>query len=187
VNRPELTRDAIEAILASLPKPDPAWFLRPDGRDGSTGLHGVGHTLRVMFHAFELGHETAQAPWEREALTLAALWHDIGRTHDGVDYYHGAKSAGKVVGLGLHRDVAPRVLETALYAVTHHSGSEEHGERAAQSLPDPDGALRIFRALKDADGLDRVRLDDLDVEYLRLAAARERVDRAWDLLERIPR
>jgi hypothetical protein len=141
----------------------------------------------VMFHAFELADETALAPSEREALTLAALWHDIGRTHDGVDYYHGAKSAGKVVGLGLHRAVDRRVLETALYAVTHHSGSEEHGERAAQSLPDPAGALRVFRALKDADGLDRVRFDGLDPAYLRLAASRARVDRAWELLALVPR
>jgi hypothetical protein len=87
----------------------------------------------------------------------------------------------------LTRHAKGHVLETALYAVTHHSGSEEHGERAARSLPDPDGALRVFRTLKDADGLDRVRFDGLDFAYLRLAAARERVDRAWDLLEHIPR
>jgi hypothetical protein len=52
----------------------------------------------------------------------------------------------------LTRHAKGHVLETALYAVTHHSGSEEHGERAARSLPDPDGALRVFRTLKDADG-----------------------------------
>ncbi len=69
--------------------------------------------------------------WEREALTCAALWHDIGRTNDRADYYHGAKSAGKAVTLGLHRGIEPRVYETALYAVTHHCGDEGHGERAA--------------------------------------------------------
>ena len=168
----------LQRLLAALPKPDPSWFVRPDGEDGSTGLHGVAHTLRVMVHACELADALALPGWEREALTLAALWHDIGRTDDGADYYHGAKSAGKVVGLGLHRGIDPVVLETALHAVTHHSGSEEHGERGTRWLRDPEGALRMFRVLKDADGLDRVRFDGLDPRYLRLEPSRRRVDRA---------
>ena len=69
--------------------------------------------------------------WEREALTCAALWHDIGRTDDRADYYHGAKSAGKAVTLGLHSGLEPRVYETALFAVTHHCGDEGYAELAA--------------------------------------------------------
>ena len=34
-------------LPASLPRPDPAWFVRPDGTDGSSGMHGVPHTLIV--------------------------------------------------------------------------------------------------------------------------------------------
>ena len=174
------------AVLARLPAPDPRWFLRPDGRDGSPGIHGVGHTLRVLIHAVELGEALGIPPWEMEAVRAAALWHDIGRTDDGADYYHGAKSAGKVVGLGLHANVPPPVLEAALYAVTHHSGDEGHGERAAARLSDPDAALRIFRILKDADGLDRVRLGDLDLNQLRHPVSRMRVGRAEELLALLP-
>lgn len=173
-------------LPASLPRPDPAWFVRPDGTDGSSGMHGVPHTLRVLVHAVELARALDVAAWEVESVTLAALWHDIGRTDDRADYYHGAKSAGKAVGLNLHRGVAPRVLAATLFAVTHHSGSEEHAERGILQLDAPEATRRIFRILKDADGLDRVRFDGLDPRYLRLAPSRGRIARAHDLLAVIP-
>ncbi len=182
------------------PAPDPAWFHRASGYDASTSIHGLGHTRRVMVHALALAQAEGFLPWEQEALVHAALWHDIGRTDDSADYYHGAKSAGKVLALGLHRGLDPQVYETALFAVTHHSGSEARGEIAARNLEffQPkgdsfcrvliplDSALRVFRALKDADALDRVRLGDLNETYLRFPSSRERVDLASALLDEIP-
>ncbi len=176
----------VTRVLATLPRPDPSWFLRPDGEDGSETIHGVSHTVRVMFHAAEIADALSVATWERDAVVLAALWHDIGRTHDGGDYYHGAKSAGKVVGLGLHGDLGKTHVDHALYAVTHHSGDEGHGERAAGWFDDEDAALRIFRILKDADALDRVRLRDLDPSRLRLPGSADRVARARTLLRLVP-
>ncbi len=179
---------------------NPAWFVRPSGNDASRTIHGVGHTSRVLVHTADLADLLDLPAWEREALACAALWHDIGRTHDGVDYYHGAKSAGKAVALGLHFTVQPKVYETALYAITHHCGDEGHAERAAHQVRyrvpndgqevfervDPESALRVFRLLKDADALDRVRLGDLDISYLRYDVSRERVNRARELLLEIP-
>jgi HD superfamily phosphodiesterase len=176
----------LPALLATLPAPDPRWFVRPSGKDASGGIHGVSHTLRVMVHAREIADALRVASWERDAALLAALWHDIGRTNDGSDYYHGAKSAGKVVGLGLHQSHPPGIVEVALYAATHHSGDEKHAEKAAGWLHTPSEALRVFRILKDADGLDRVRLGDLEVSYLRLPGSAERVVRAEELLRRLP-
>ena len=170
-----------------LPTPDPAWFLRPDGEDGSAGIHGLMHTRRVMIHAAEIAAARRSPPSIRETVILAALWHDIGRTDDGRDYYHGAKSAGKVVGLGLHRGLPLPTVELALFAVTHHSGDEVHGERAAEDfLERSDAALLVFRILKDADGLDRVRLGDLDATRLRLPGSDRRVARAEELLRLYP-
>ena len=182
------------------PAPDPTWFCRASGYDASASIHGLGHTQRVMVHARAIARAEWFLNWEEEALIHAALWHDIGRTDDSADYYHGAKSAGKVLALGLHQGLEPQVSETALFAITHHSGSEAHGERAARRLeffrpqgdsfrrvPIPgDSALRVFRALKDADALDRVRLGDLDESYLRLPSSRERVDIASALLDELP-
>ena len=38
-----------------------------------------------------------------------------------------------------------------------------------------------LKCLKDADGLDRVRINDLEPDLLRTEAARLLVDQAWDL------
>jgi hypothetical protein len=166
------------------PAIDPAWFIRPSGHDGSAGIHGVGHTVRVWTHALALAEALGFAAWQAEALSYAAIWHDIGRTNEGADYYHGAKSAGRVVGLGLHADVDELVCEVALFAVTHHCGDEGHARRASWGLPEPDASWDVFRVLKDADALDRVRLGagDLDPSQLRFPQSHKRIEVAWELL-----
>lgn len=123
--------------------------------------------------------------WEIEAVRFAAMWHDIGRMCDGVDYYHGAKSAGKVIGLGLHLAVDPIILDAALFAVTHHCGSEEHALRAARNSCEPDAYVRVLYVLQDGDALDRARLGDLDEDYLHYAPSCLRVERAYELLDEV--
>lgn len=170
---------------APITRPDPAWFRRSGGEDASTGIHGVDHVTRVTVHAVELALALGLPPWQVEAARLAALWHDIGRERDGADFHHGARSAGKVLGLGLHAGVAPPVLELALLAVTFHAGDDRWGEAEARRLPDPEAALAVFRVLKDADALDRVRFgrSGLDARLLRLEASRRRIRRAVELLD----
>lgn len=167
---------------------DPTWFIRPDGYDASRTIHGVGHTARVLTHAREIAAELGVTSWQLDALEYAAAWHDIGRTNDGRDYYHGATSAGKVVGLGLHFGIDPLVVETALFVVTHHCGDEDRPVQAAGWSQDPESILRVFRILKDADGLDRVRLGrgGLDPAQLRHDFSRTRVARARELLRELP-
>lgn len=158
-----------------------AWFARPHGDDGWAGIHGLAHTVRVRTHARALALAIGLSDDERAAVDRAAMWHDIGRTNDRADYYHGAKSAGKVVGLGLELAVTRHVADLALFAVTHHSGSEAHALRAAALAADPDSTLRVFLVLKDADALDRVRIGDLDIGYLRFPESHALVDAAWEL------
>jgi hypothetical protein len=184
-----MSREMELPVELNLPSPLPdiprEWFIRPNGHQAADTIHGVKHAMRVWIHAYELAEALGLAPWEREALHCAALWHDIGRTHDGPDYYHGGKSAGRVVGLGLHEPLGEFERETALFVVTHHSGSEEHAKRGVEWMPDPGSAWQVFRMLKDADALDRVRLGpfNLNPSLLRLPESHERITRAWELLE----
>jgi len=175
-----------DSVLRSGLVIDPAWFLRPDGVDASRSIHGVAHTERVRTHALELADLLGFDPWEREALEYAAIWHDIGRTDDGADYYHGAKSAGKVVGLGLHTEVDPFVLESALFAVTHHCGDEDHALHQARWFFRPRRHAAGVPRTQDADILDRVRLGDLDPAYLYFGQSHERIETAWQLLRDMP-
>jgi hypothetical protein len=83
--------------------------------------------------------------------------------------------------------MASRTRDTALYAVTHRCGSDDHARSAAEWLPDSDGALEMFLVLRDADGLDCARLGrhELDTGQLRFDVSRQRVERAWEPLEQV--
>ena len=127
-------------------------------------LHGQSHVARVMVHAFRLIEATG---WLEEAprLWAAVYLHDIARTHDGVCYRHGA-DAMKKFGASPHLrqffeggGVREDDYEAIHTAVVHHCLREE--------LSQAHRHWRLTSLLKDADGLDRVRLYDLDPRYLR--------------------
>ena len=172
----------------TLPALPEEWFIRPDGKNAAGSIHGVGHTVRVWLHGQVLARDCAAFDWQREALHYAALWHDIGRVDDNADPLHGSRSAGRVIGLGLHAGLDERVREAALFAVTYHSLPDSVGEEAALATADPGAFSATLRLFKDADGLDRVRLgpDGLNPLLLRHPEARARVARARELYRELP-
>ena len=141
-------------------------------------LHGQSHVARVMVHGFRL---IAATGWTDEAprLWAAVYLHDIARTHDGLCYRHGGDAMKKLETLpgvralfargGVRDDDYP-LIHTA---VVHHSLPKE--------LDREHPHWRLTSLLKDADGLDRVRLGDLDPRYLRNPEARGMIDFAESL------
>ena len=145
---------------------------RPELFSHRSSLHGQSHVARVMVHGFRL----IKAPgWIDDAprLWAAVYLHDIARTHDGVCYRHGGDAMKKFQGLPDLRElftsggVAARDYEAIHTAVVHHCLPQEL-DRAHRHW-------RLTSLLKDADGLDRVRLYDLEPRYLRNAEARTMV------------
>lgn len=145
-----------------------------------SSLHGQAHVSRVMIHATRLVQATGQ--WhEARRLWASVFLHDIARHHDGVCYRHGADAAARLrdepalqkwlaeVGLTAHDYPA---IEAA---VTAHSAPKE--------VPKSHPHWTLIALLKDADGLDRVRLGDLDPRYLRHAQARDMVPFAQALFD----
>jgi hypothetical protein len=127
-------------------------------------IHGQAHVSRVMVHAFRL---IAATGWIEEAprLWASVYLHDLARTHDGLCHRHGGDAMKKLETLphlrtffarGGLRDEDYAAIHTA---VTHHSLPKE--------LDREHPHWRLTSLLKDADGLDRVRLGDLDPRYLR--------------------
>src|SRR4026209_121042 len=122
-------------------------------------LHGQSHVARVMVHAFRLIEATG---WLEEAprLWVAVYLHDIARTHDGICHRHGADAMKKLETLPHLRELfATGPVQDSDYAVihtavVHHSLPKE----LARDHPH----WRLTSLLKDADGLDRVRLGDPD-------------------------
>ena len=164
--------------LVSLPSalivPMPDLFWHPGN------LHGQAHVTRVMVHAARLVAATGQ--WEHAARLWAAVFlHDIARRHDGTCYRHGADAAQRLRDeAALQNRLAPIGLSVADYpaiesAVTAHSAPKE--------VPRTHPHWSLIALLKDADGLDRVRLGDLDRSRLRHPEARAMVPFAQALFD----
>jgi HD domain len=164
---------------------DPAWFDRP------RSIHGLSHTRRVLIHAREIAAARDFDPEWFESVVLAVAWHDVGRTHDGWEPEHGLNSAVKVQRLGLAAGTRPDVLARTLFAIELHSLPDHAAIDRAASMelghrPEVGTMLRVLWLLKDADGLDRVRIHDLDPAQLRYEESAGMVQRAWQLLEEMP-
>jgi hypothetical protein len=144
--------------------PRPRWFcMQPP-----SGLHGRGHTARVMVWAAVL---TRGTEWF-EPVVWAAACHDLRREDDGADPEHGFR-AGAWVRTRLQAMLRepPADLELIARACDWHVCPDRRSEWDHPTL----------WLLKDADGLDRVRLGDLDERFLRHDEARRRVDDAQRL------
>jgi len=135
------------------------YFINP------SDVHGVKHTYRVMYHVLNLGrvHEEDLTDYEVLLAFCAAFIHDMAREHDGIDASHGRRAADMVLpefkNLFVEVGVLEEDLDIIATAVEWHSVS---GEETLQGRE-----YRVTALLKDADGLDRVRLGDLDPSYFR--------------------
>lgn len=125
-----------------------------------------------MVHAFRLVEATGWAD-EAPRLWAAVYLHDIARTHDGVCYRHGGDAMKKYESLPHLREFFARggVQEDDYAAI--HTAVVQHC--LPHELDRTHPHWRLTSLLKDADGLDRVRLGDLDPRYLRNPEARAMV------------
>jgi len=139
------------------------------------GIHGLSHAARVLVWADQLVRrlEESTVAVDGEAVRWAAALHDIGRLDDGRDRQHGERSAAWLERNYRLLPVAldARRLSAIAYICRWHVPRD--GEAPAMTVE--------LQCLKDADGLDRVRIFDLDARQLRLAAAQDLVDGAWAL------
>lgn len=156
-------RSAVDPATLSALCPVPGDFRHP------SFVHGQRHVARVMVHAFRLLQVTGLSE-HTGALWASVYLHDLARTGDGVCHRHGADAwtrfeqepvlQAALAPAGLGQDQW-RGVKTA---ITWHCKWRE--------LPDADPHVTLARLLKDADGLDRVRIRDLDPSYLRFRQSR---------------
>lgn len=137
-------------------------------------IHGVGHMSRVFILQELICDQLEQqgAVVDRQATRWAASVHDVGRVDDGIDPDHGRRSA-EWMNRNVPAGISPETIDRATYAVHWHVPSDDAAPVMTTEL----------KVLKDADALDRVRLGDLNVSYLRTEAAKGMVDVAQQLYE----
>lgn len=141
------------------------------------GIHGIAHVTRVLVWADRIAQAMLDAgkPIDLDVVRWAAVVHDVGRHNDGRDPEHGTRST---LWLDEHRATLFAGLDAAQINKIQHCCTWH--VQSDQDIPEWTNELTC---LKDADGLDRVRIFDLDVKYLRTAAARSHAVDAQVLLD----
>src|SRR5262245_14566717 len=125
----------------------PEWFAHDPA-----GIHGISHVTRVLVWAEQIAgwmHDHGRSV-DVAVVRCAAVTHDVGRHDDGRDPEHGRRSARWVRA---HRGALPVALDDhQLDALAYCCAWHVPPDAQAPALPDE------LVCLKDADGLDRVRI-----------------------------
>ncbi len=145
------------------------YFYRPEG------IHGIMHTRRVLLLNLILSCLQGYSERHINILCTAALYHDIGRLNDNFDFQHGIESFRKVQEHDLINRVDQADREIIQYIIDNHCISDKLAQEQLEqySLMDRAETQLLFDTFKDADGLDRVRINDLDNRQLRTACGRK--------------
>ena len=146
-------------------------------------IHGIGHIERTICHGAMCAMDEALNEADTGLLLDACSYHDIGRSRDGLDFEHGSVAA-RFIGLVTGRTGEDLLILQA--AVEAHSRKEKELPAILEKYhpQNMDRALTIAQLLKDSDGLDRVRIWDLDTKFLRRASSVARADFAQELYNR---
>lgn len=178
-------------------------YLHPEG------IHGIPHIKRVLFHCLAMAKHLRLSSSERAILANSALYHDIGRKHDGYCLEHGFWS-WKKLNDKIKREPT-NYLSEVNYVDNYKKGIEDYELRALdkeeskivqflieyhcisdakswkelkkRSFKNEEQTWKLYQIFKDCDGLDRIRLSksDLDTSYLRTDIAKKRVLVAHEL------
>lgn len=145
-------------------------------------VHGSGHIHRVLLFAALIAWQEDLEEEDVRQYFYAACYHDVGRTFDGFDLYHGARSALKLEEL---TGRTGELLVELKAAVTAHAHPDTDMVSILKSFQPEDypRTVELTCLLKDADNLDRVRLKDLNAKFIRHDSAKALVPFAWRLLD----
>jgi|SRR5690625_181900 len=147
--------------------------------------HTKSHCARVLLLALLIGHQKGLSEEEKDALGMAAIFHDSRRLDDGIDKGHGSRAAAYYKDYCREHDLP---YDAGTYYITYYHDQDDAlglSEIAKSPKLNERGVL-LYQIFKDADALDRFRLgpDGLDVKFLRTEEAHRLVDFAKDLLQK---
>lgn len=148
------------------------------------GVHSTGHFKRVLFHSLIISEIESLDNIEKNILIEASRYHDIGRGNDAICYEHGIKSYKIIEKTNVLEKYTEDEKETIRYVMENHCiPDKEFIPIEKYRIKNKYRAKKLLKIFKDSDGLDRVRIRDLDTNYLRTDSARNLVLVAYQLLE----
>lgn len=147
--------------------------------------HGINHNIRVLIFAYYLAKNLNLNNIDFQIVMDACKYHDVGRINDLYDEKHGLRSANmieKIVDDGIYADSENLNLLKSI--IESHSIPDREMIKIFKKykLIDENRYKLLACILKDADGLDRVRLSinnkcfcDLNPKYLRFDESKKLV------------
>ena len=139
------------------------------------GVHGIAHAARVLVWANAIANKLLNVGemLDLEAVRWTSVLHDVGRITDSIDPGHGQRAADWIARN--RKDILPGLgngtLDKIVYCCKWHDTTD---------IEIPELTVEL-KCIKDADGLDRVRISDLNSSFLRTQYARDLVDAAYAL------
>lgn len=164
------------------------------------GIHGIKHNDRVAILSLLIGQGEGiikeESTRERELLTMASYYHDIGRITDIGP--HAKRSARKIGKLKLKyldgKKFSEEDKKIVQLLAEGHEGNDNKIEKLLEKYQineeDKSMTKSLLKILKDADALDRSRLTvntpfitktDLDPKYLRLDTSKRLMEVSYGL------
>ena len=148
-------------------------------------IHGQDHIERVIFFAHLLAFHYKLDQRDTDVLRNAASLHDTKRVNDGWDTEHGHRAALESISYSYADKADDGVIQAVIAA--HSTDDKIMDDTIREFIKDGDAferTKRLAKLFKDADGLDRVRINHLDPAYLRNDFSKDLVDFAYDLYDR---
>ena len=148
-------------------------------------IHGQDHIERVIFFAHLLAFHYKLDQRDTDVLRNAASLHDTKRVNDGWDTEHGHRAALESISYSYADKADDGVIQAVIAA--HSTDDKIMDDTIREFIKNGDDferTKRLAKLFKDADGLDRVRINHLDPAYLRNDFSKDLVDFAYDLYDR---
>ncbi len=170
------------------------------------GIHGIDHNNRVAVLAMLIAKNEGTLENDvdnkiKDILLSAAYYHDIGRKKGPItDNYgpHRKNSARKLKKMDIQYLNGERYTETdkkiLLSIIEAHEGKDKNMQKICKKYKVPEDSIsktiELMQIIKDADALDRVRLDmnlptmmqpDLNPYYLRLSTSKQLLNASYQL------
>lgn len=134
-----------------------------------TGIHGKLHIIKVVLFTWYIAIELNCSKQELGEAILAAIYHDAGRADDSEDLEHG--KTGSLIYKKECIDYMEYDNDVISYAIEAHSCPDEMMPLILNKyqIDNKEHAIKIAKILKDADALDRYRINirALDASFLR--------------------
>lgn len=148
-------------------------------------IHGRDHIERVIFYTSLLAYAYKLDDDDTYVLINAASLHDTQRQNDGWDTEHGQRAAE--MSIPYAHDLKESDLAILKAVIAAHSREDEIMDETLREFigeNDFDRAKKLSKYFKDADGLDRVRINHLDPAYLRNEFSKGLVDFAYEFYDK---